>query len=963
MLDLRNGVSVNEAFLDEMFDSVVARLEEGQAVSVTALAGGREELCPQIENIVRLAQQVAVGRGADLPIVPGYTILGELGHGGMGVVYLAQQERLGGRPVALKMLPPTVALSPGARQRFRAEALAIARLRHPHIVAVHDVVEEGGIYAYAMEWIDGVPLTALIEDLHRREHALSTDDSSVRRELSTAAANEGLPDFVCRIGIEVAEALAAVHREGLLHRDVKPSNVLLRKDGTALLSDFGLARATGGSSVTLTGCFVGTPAYAAPEQLRGENDTLDARADVYGLGATLYEALVGAPAFHGSGPAEILRQIDKNGPKLLRRTRRDLPADLTTIVDKACDPDPGRRYSTADELAQDLRAYRGGEPIRARPPSLTYILGKRIRRHRVSTVLGAVLVIAIFGLGAWAGLNRWSAYQGQFVLEPRGQDVQRVDVAILGDNVPTSLPVDGTLQVNTLDGVGPETVLDGHLGIGHDGGRHAGRVTVGAGQRLEMAGAVQVGCTADGLLRIEDGGKVDCARAGLGGMAGITGQAQVSGNNAAWTMDGTLQVGASGPGHLNVGPQAAVTAKRIELGIDAPGEVCAEGRGGSVTTEELTVGRLTEGRLEVRTGAGIQATNLQAAVAADARGDLLVHGDGASLLVSEHLDIGDRGTGTLDVADAGSVSANEIHVANQRGSRGTLTMRSAATHVRCDKVCYIGRYGNGIFDISAGTLHAESVAIARDRGSTGLARLHGPDARLVTDNVCVGYAEGRGVLEIAGGAQVETDWGEFGHVPSADARVLLTGAGSRWTSRGSTFVAGDTHGPGGEAEWLIQDGAVATVEMELIVDVQGVVLVHEATLAADTLILRKGATLETAGARLALRRIEGDLHLADSTLMSACSPGTVEIKGALALEDGTLRIQLWGPESGQYDAVQVDGLATLGGRPEVHCAEGFEPAYDDRFVVLTASAIDGEFGVFRQPARTGQRRHVQHREK
>ena len=277
MCDAENVASDSETLLDDLYESVVGRIEEGQPVDIDALAKGREALRPQIERVVQLARQVAVGRGADFPVVRGYTILGELGHGGMGTVYLAKQERLGGRPVALKMLPPSVALSPQARQRFRAEALAVAQLRHPHIVAVHDIVEDAGVYAFAMEWIDGPSLSAMIAALHGPERHSSTVDSAERTGLRRSAPAEDLPAFVSRVGIEIADALAAVHQEGLLHRDVKPSNVLLRKDGTAMLSDFGLARAEGGSSVTLTGCFVGTPAYAAPEQLRGENETLDTR--------------------------------------------------------------------------------------------------------------------------------------------------------------------------------------------------------------------------------------------------------------------------------------------------------------------------------------------------------------------------------------------------------------------------------------------------------------------------------------------------------------------------------------------------------------------------------------------------------------------------------------------------------------------------------------------------------------
>jgi serine/threonine protein kinase len=308
---------------------------------------------------------VAVGHPRTLPVVRGYTLLGELGQGGMGTVYLARQERLGGRPVALKVLAPSVALSPSARERFRTEGLAIARLRHPNIVAVHDVVHDADIYAYAMEWVDGKSLAELINALERCTGEPGLAD--VRAFLGTPSGvleQGALATFICGVGIAVARALGEVHRAGLLHRDVKPANVLLRRDGTPLLSDFGLARDLDTATLTQAGHFVGTPAYAAPEQLRGSSGALDARTDVYGLGVTLYHALTLRLPFSGTSTADLLRKIEAGQAEPLRRANPHLSADLQTIVAKAMDADPARRYQTADALADDLERLLHLQPIR-----------------------------------------------------------------------------------------------------------------------------------------------------------------------------------------------------------------------------------------------------------------------------------------------------------------------------------------------------------------------------------------------------------------------------------------------------------------------------------------------------------------------------------------------------------------------------------------------------------------------
>src|SRR5262249_249945 len=174
-------------------------------------------------------------------------------------------------------------------ERFRSEVNAIAMLRHPNIVSVYDLIEAPGVHAFSMEWVEGLPLSQLIDDLKSASGAGPTM-ADVRRVLGTPKGTldaASYPVFICRIGVAIARALAAVHEKGLLHRDVKPSNILLRRDGTPLLSDFGLARESNDPTMTRSGAFVGTLAYAPFEQLSGGSN-VDARADVYALGATLY---------------------------------------------------------------------------------------------------------------------------------------------------------------------------------------------------------------------------------------------------------------------------------------------------------------------------------------------------------------------------------------------------------------------------------------------------------------------------------------------------------------------------------------------------------------------------------------------------------------------------------------------------------------------------------------------------
>jgi len=387
----------DRSFLEDAFDAAVERLARGDEVAPGELCAGRPELLSRVEGLVALAQSVLVRPSGALPQVPGFQVLGELGRGGMGVVWIARQDRVGGRIVALKTLTVQAPLPARERQRFLREAHALGRLSHPNVVAVHDVVAEPGYLAYAMEWVEGISLAQLIAALG----GTSRDATLERLREALGAPEDALLDrtvtrYLCRVCHDVARALHAVHEARLVHRDVKPSNVLLRRDGTPLLSDFGLVREEGGPLRTRTGAFLGTPAYAAPEQLRGELERVDRRSDVFSLGATLYHALSGGLPFAGTTTAEIL-EGQQRGARPLHRRVSGLARDLSTIVAKALELEPERRYADAAALAEDLERLLDLRPILAKPEPVARRALRLARRNR-RTLTGAVAGSVLAGL-------------------------------------------------------------------------------------------------------------------------------------------------------------------------------------------------------------------------------------------------------------------------------------------------------------------------------------------------------------------------------------------------------------------------------------------------------------------------------------------------------------------------------------------------------------------------------------
>ncbi len=365
--------------------------------------GELEEFFASHDEVERLAAALRAEPGA----VPGlgelgdFRLLREIGRGGMGVVYEAEQVSLR-RRVALKVLPFAAALDPRQLQRFKNEALAAAHLRHEHIVPVHTVGEERGVHYYAMQFVEGRSLAHLIAEL-RAEGASSpaTGETPPAAALSTERSSGGRRyyEWVASLGRQAALALEHAHAVGVVHRDVKPANLLLDPRGQLWVTDFGLAQMAGDAGLTVTGELLGTLRYASPEQVLARQGVVDQRSDVYSLGATLYELLTLRPVFEGRDRNELLRQIADDEPRPPRSLHPTVPRELETVVLKALAKEPAERYPTARALADDLQRFLDNRPVLARRPTAAERLRKLVRRHP-SLVAAGVIVLALIAAGS-----------------------------------------------------------------------------------------------------------------------------------------------------------------------------------------------------------------------------------------------------------------------------------------------------------------------------------------------------------------------------------------------------------------------------------------------------------------------------------------------------------------------------------------------------------------------------------
>jgi serine/threonine protein kinase/predicted esterase len=411
---------------EEDDESLLARcLERLPAIGPSAVdevcgddAPRKARLRARIEHLERLGLVAGGASDAGPASVGPYRIVDFLGQGGMGEVYLGVHETLGRRaaikigrvPVLARGRVEDAALA-RSRARFEREIRAAASLQHDGIVAIHDLGESDGRPWFAMEFVEGRTLARILDELRERRVAHEELSVDLLREIVAGEGADPRADVdaqsswgttyvetVCRWVIQVAEALGHAHAHAIVHRDVKPANVMIRPDGRAKLFDLGLASMAEEPTLTRTGDLTGSPFYMSPEQVSGSGRDVDRRTDVYSLGVTLYELLTLHRPFEGPTSAQIFRQIVGKEPPLPRRWNPSIPRDLETICMAALEKNPARRYPTAEELAADLARFLAFRPVRAKPAGPARRASRFVRRNPGTSsalILGALVLVGL----------------------------------------------------------------------------------------------------------------------------------------------------------------------------------------------------------------------------------------------------------------------------------------------------------------------------------------------------------------------------------------------------------------------------------------------------------------------------------------------------------------------------------------------------------------------------------------
>jgi serine/threonine protein kinase len=429
--------------LDALAEDFLARQRRGESPSVEQYAAEHPELAEEIrelfpamaamERLKARGERTSGGLASLGPVkldrLGDFKIIREIGRGGMGIVFEAEQESLN-RRVALKVLPRQALLERRHLARFKREARLASRLHHTNIVQVYGVGEQDGFHYYVMQYVRGVGLDKLVARLGRpasRGAANGQGHATAAAETGAATAQELLDQVwacltgqagkdaghspladaqyyrrVAGIGVQAAEALAYAHEQGTLHRDVKPANVLVDDHGVAWVTDFGLAKADNGPEVTQPGDLTGTLRYLPPERLAGR---VDARGDVYGIGLTLYELITGRAGYDENDRSALIRKISQTSPPAPRRINPAVPRDLETIVLKAVAREPEGRYASAAALADDLRQFIEDRPILARPVGPAERLWRWCRRNRAVAALSAATMLLVVAVALVASVS------------------------------------------------------------------------------------------------------------------------------------------------------------------------------------------------------------------------------------------------------------------------------------------------------------------------------------------------------------------------------------------------------------------------------------------------------------------------------------------------------------------------------------------------------------------------------
>jgi hypothetical protein len=364
---------------EQLYDEYVAWAARGDAPQPAEFLAAHGPVSDALRRALQRIARHATRPPRDTPLpwefLGDYRLIERIGEGGMGVVFLAEERSLG-RTVALKVLRPELAGSAVAAERFRREARAVAQLRHPNIVTLFSAGEESGVRYLAMEHVPGEALADMFSN--------------------GALQATSIPQRV-RWTLQIARALQCAHEQGVVHRDVKPSNIRIASSARALILDFGLARTLESDDMSLTESFAGSPKYASPEQI-ARSSSVDARSDVYSLGVTLYQLICGRAPFEGGSMEQLFHRILTSDPPPLRQLAPQAPRDLEVVVHKAMERDPARRYASAAEFADDLEALLELRPIRGRPPDVFERARREARRRPAlsATLATGVLAAAVF---------------------------------------------------------------------------------------------------------------------------------------------------------------------------------------------------------------------------------------------------------------------------------------------------------------------------------------------------------------------------------------------------------------------------------------------------------------------------------------------------------------------------------------------------------------------------------------
>jgi serine/threonine protein kinase/tetratricopeptide (TPR) repeat protein len=405
-----SSAAQSESFEDLLFLCLEQHAEGGSAAVEKVLARHPQAAGRIREELARLARLGLLGAESESSVpqtLGGFRLIRRLGEGGMGLVWEAEDPTLH-RRLALKMIRPDQLHFSGSRERFRREVEAVARLQHPGIVPIYSVGEDQGIPYFTMELLDGCTLSDVLRELsgrdprqlHGRDLARAVE-SRMEQQGRTVRAEGPLfesewADVCVMIARQAAEALEHAHGRGLIHRDLKPSNLALTRTGRVMLFDFGLARAAAADGMTQSGVQPGSLPYMSPEQVQGDAD-IDARSDIYSLGATLHELLALQPAFPPESWEQMRERILNGGAAPLRKLNPDLSWDVETVCVVAMEGDRSRRYATAQDMARDLSALLSRRAIEARRPGLGLRLLRSTQRHpaqAVGATLGVLLLIA-----------------------------------------------------------------------------------------------------------------------------------------------------------------------------------------------------------------------------------------------------------------------------------------------------------------------------------------------------------------------------------------------------------------------------------------------------------------------------------------------------------------------------------------------------------------------------------------